>query len=597
MKLKIISHSLALVMGIIVNWLATSHFSAERAVAHTFSSQSDSKNVSTANESPRQKAKKLLITAVGPSLTEILAIREPVAQLDALTLWAQALALDGETGCNELKNIQNKVLRQAAEASFYCALAQIDAEVAFRLATENSLRSDNFAWGGLYECLTARKPQIAVSALRNMPPGAIRTKLTNTVAGTWAERSVTEALSWASTLGPVEKSAALATIFAAGSMADPTSAAAAAQTLTPGKSRTNAMVTVGGALAMEDPDHAMSWAASLLNGSDRDAAISGILMRLSNEDPQAAAKWLDKVPAGKIRRELTQQIAGQLALNDSRKAIEWLRERDELGSPSSAAPVLWVMGEENPQQAITEFSSILASPELADHVSHLAESLIQCSCGASAMESALAVHDPAARKVIVAKVAEQWALVDPEGAWREAQSRPELLNAMIPSLATAAPSLVAEQLQMMPHVDLGNLVPSFASALSEVDPGAAAKLLADYPAGDSMWQESADQVSAAWADLDPSVAAKSSLELTGNLAETVRSHAVEKWLGEDATGACGWIQQLPMGAVRDDAIKVLVGYTAADNPQAGMAWLTLVSDPAARESLLEQLKCASANVK
>jgi len=582
-------------MGGIVSWQAFdhSHFSTERAVAPSFGSKAAAKNLITvteaSNSSSKEKSGKSLVTASEPSLSEILANREPVTQMDALTLWAQALAMEGPAGYEKLKDIKNKVLRQAAEATFYCALAQTDAEAAFRLATENGLRSDNFAWGGLYECLTAQNPEIAAAALRNMPPGAIRTKLTNTVAGTWAERSIGEAVSWAATLGPVERSAALATIFAAGSMVNPASAAAAAESLAPGKSRTDAITTVGGALAMENPEHAMSWAESLI-GSDRDAATRGILARLSNQDPQGAAKWLDKVPAGKTRRDLTQQIAGQLALNDSELAVKWLRERNELGWPASAAPVLWVMGEENPERAIAEFSSILAAPELADHVSHLAESLIQRSNGASAMESALAVRDPAAREVLVAKVAEQWALVDPEGAWREAQRRPELLKAMIPSLATAAPSLVAEQLRMIPQADWGNLVPNFARALAEVDPREAAILLAAYPAGGILWQESADQVSAAWANLDPSVAAEASLEMTGNLAGTVRSQAVEKWLGEDTTGACAWIQQLPNGAIRDDAIKVLIDYTAADSPQAGMAWLPLVSDPTARESLLEQLK-------
>jgi hypothetical protein len=70
----------------------------------------------------------------------------------------------------------------------------------------------------------------------------------------------------------------------------------------------------------------------------------------------------------------------------------------------------------------------------------------------------------------------------------------------------------------------------------------------------------------------------------------IRAKAVEQWLNDDATGACGWIQRLPPGSAKDGAITALVQYAAVHDPQGALSWLTLVSDASLRSSLNQMLE-------
>lgn len=530
------------------------------------------------------------------SLDVILGTRDPVARLDALTKWAQELASTGADGVPLLKAIKNKVLRQAAEAAFYSTLAQSDAGLAFRLASANGLTADSMAWGALYERLTMQSPSGAAAALGRLPPGALRSRLTNTVAGTWAERNLGAAVQWASTLNAADKSAALATIFEAGASQSAIGVAAIAVSLPAGKSRNDAISAVGNHMALQNPEDALAWAGSLAEG-DNDAAFRGVLSRLSTQDPKTAAQWLDKLPTGRSKRELAQEIAGQMALNDPKDALAWLQQRGEATSGPSVAPVLWVMGEESPDIALTTFEANLSDPSLADQTAHLAESLVEKIGGEGAMARALALKDDAAREAMVGKIAKQWALIDPAAAWQKARQSPELLTTMIPSLASAAPTSVSQNLAALPQSVQSQVAPYLAGSMAKVDPAGAAKLLVQYPSNDPSWTEAADAISAAWADLDPAAAAFASLGMKGALGENIRGKAVESWLGEDVKGACEWIEKLPPGTSKDKTITTLVHYAMTTDPEHAGSWLSLVSDPSVRASLQQQIVQAQAQIR
>ena len=600
---RLSTHALAILSGILLYWLfsdkperSTANAQPETVAASALVAQRPAGLDGTAAATKPMQTTGSAMSPSAPTLNEILAMRDPVARLEALTKWAQDLAASGADGVQMLKTIKNKTLRQAAEAAFYTTLAQTDAGLAFHLASANGLSADNMAWGGLFESLTMQNPNDAAAALGRLPPGAMRSRLTGTVAGTWAEKDIGEAVKWASTLNAAEKSAALETIFEAGASKSASVAAAAALSLPAGKSRNDALGATANHMAMQNPDGAIAWADSL-TGSDKEAAIRGVLSRLSSQDPKTAGQLLDKLPAGKSKRDLTQEIAGQMALNDTTEALAWLQQRGETTLAASVAPVLWVMGEQDPSAALTTFQASLANPSLADQAAHLAESLVQKSGGEEAMAKAMALTDNAARQSMVEKIAQQWALVDPAAAWQKAQQSPELLGAMIPALASAAPTLVEQNLAALPQSVQSQVAPFFAGAMAQVDPAGAARLLGNHPSNDPSWADAVNAVSSAWADHDPSAAAAASLGMNGALGESIRSKAVASWLGEDVTGACAWIQKLPQGTTKDAAIATLVQYAITTDPHGASSWLPLVSDPSTRASLQQQLALVQQQIR
>ena len=290
--------------------------------------------------------------------------------------------------------------------------------------------------------------------------------------------------------------------------------------------------------ARMDPDKALTWARAVDADHPGAHVLAGALETLTHIDPARAAGWVGALQSGHRQSEVIRQIARRWAREDLDAALSWTESLSGRSRREATLALAHELARQDPR---------------------------------AAADFALSLPPSEQRQDAVFEVAHRWARND------------------LGQAVEWANSLVAE-----------HSIPAMRGILETVaddDPGAAAKLVAEWATGNAFdgqrqaYGELAGELADQWSHFDPRAAASwaHSLPEEGD----VQRHAVERvagsWVEQDPMAASEWIGGLPPGEVRDIAAERLVDHVAHSDPDAAFQWAMSVSSPEHQTELLHHV--------
>jgi hypothetical protein len=154
----------------------------------------------------------------------------------------------------------------------------------------------------------------------DLPAGALRTDLFNTIATNWAYDDPSALLNWANqNLQGSTYNKAVTTAIQQLSASDPQSAWNYAQQLS-GSVAGQAQAVVLSTWASQQPAQAAAALQNLPPGSNLDTATANVAKSWLSQDPNAATQWIDTLPAGSQRDAAVTQVISTVSENDPSSA-------------------------------------------------------------------------------------------------------------------------------------------------------------------------------------------------------------------------------------------------------------------------------------
>jgi hypothetical protein len=365
--------------------------------------------------------------------------------------------------------------------------------------------------------------------------------------------------------------------------------------------RERALNGVMRAWAEKDGPAAMAWAQSQPEGAARDEWIRQTLTGWAKQDPIAALDRVDQVPPGGNENSSSDTASRVLAIaagRDFDATLRWLKEHPgKIGS-----------------QSLTALDHVVASRFIADPAG-FAEFLRNNDAGGvlkNAVQSAL-LNDAYSCKTPLWEWVNKQPAGDPtakdirehllrSAAWYEPEQALKWM-AELPDSPESTPLMVsiAESLQ-----NKGTDIPHQTELLAAMPAHLRTELLhsgfvlmrpdtaRDIPLALTQYNalaggersQVASGMASQWAHDDPEAAIAWAATLSGDERLKATEGVVSSWVTYDSMAASRWITELPPGAQRDAAAKVLSISISEAEPESAWRWSVSIQDPAVRAETL-----------
>jgi RNA polymerase sigma factor (sigma-70 family) len=388
------------------------------------------------------------------------------------------------------------------------------------------------ALGQVLPAVAETEPQIALSALEEIPEGQSRRNVCLEVVRRWASHA-------------------------------PGAAAEYLMGLPRSGQRSQLIEFVASEWAKLDPPAALDWSENL-GARDREATLVNIVSVIAQISPERAASYLDHLNSPKLRW-LIPSIVQNWAASDLRAAAEWTRS-------------LWA-------------KSDLAADAKNGPLGLATYNLLQEWCKKEpglAAEFAIVLPDEAARKNGIQAVlaswsgrswqaAQNWADHLPAGSEREAA-----LKGLCQGLAKSDPAQAANFVASLPPGDTQSQAAiELASTWTRKNPQAAAQWVASFPEGETR-QRAAAGVMESWvhSGADAEVAANWLKQLPDG---PTRDQAAQSFVGWAAFVqpelAASWVSAFKGESERNQQIENIARKWLERDPEAARKWLQTTSLP------------------
>lgn len=145
--------------------------------------------------------------------------------------------------------------------------------------------------------LSAESPKEAAAALADLDDPSVASRVVDDIAGSWARRSLDEAIAWTQTLDSDLLGGAVEGVI--------------------------------GTYASKDPTAAANWLSSLPNNTNLDGAIGRFAWTSMQKEPQLAAEWVGQIANEKRRNEMFHGVLSRWWQRDSSAAETWMSSQQD----------------------------------------------------------------------------------------------------------------------------------------------------------------------------------------------------------------------------------------------------------------------------
>jgi hypothetical protein len=356
------------------------------------------------------------------SLAEILAMRDPMARIDALLAFVKNVPVDQIGGI--LKELQMGADKWDPGTRLLAHLlltrwAQEDPDAAFA-SLENRGKEGGGDAMSILASLTATDPARAVAWLGD-PENPMTQQpflahlLARSIGDQWALHDPDAALQWAAGLPDGQRAGAYSGIIGKLAGSDPQRAAALAMELDPSE-RGRLLREIGERWALQSPDQAVAWASSL-EGNDRAGALSEALAGWARSAPRDAAAYLDELPEAE-RADHVGSLGRTWAQQAPAEAAAWLgTQAESVGRADAMGHALWNWTNADPEAAAAWVGQLPAGPSYDSGVAGLAKASAQTfNDPETGVAWAATIENEQLRSTMTQHALERWTRQDPEAA-------------------------------------------------------------------------------------------------------------------------------------------------------------------------------------
>jgi hypothetical protein len=366
------------------------------------------------------------------------------------------------------------------------------------------------------------------------------------------------------------------------------------------------MSRIVGAWANNDFDGAMGFATSQGKYADKAASLSGLVQAINGDETKAARlqELAQNLPAP-LAREIYENGIQSFMYTQPEKIGDWVAQ---IKQPSIKESVM--------KQALENFRYYGADQEvfskLFDQLQPTSQTPQQAQGIASgwadsdpdkALEWASKITNQENRKEGVAAAVGAWAGKDPQATAKYVTAMPagEARDEALSRLAQSWVGMDAKAAQAwaagLPGDEQSKVLRALVGKAQDEDPDTApdaylkftSSLSADA-ASKKENQQVAHNVASTMAKDDPQKAITWMQNLpAGGAREQAVGGIAEAWIGFDPAAASDWINKLPTGEGRDMAASRLASTIARDTPSDAFIWATSINDPAERRKSAESV--------
>ena len=356
------------------------------------------------------------------AMTWAQALTDPALRRSALSNTISTIAQSDPQQATALANAQPAVDRRELLGGIARSMAQTDGPgaIAWAQAIADPQERQRCLWAvaqgaGFADSTTARE------AVNLLPPGALRNRALDDLAGSLAWSDPLAARDWALTLKPAEQALVMRDIVGRLAGADLEAAEKLADSLPPAGDNQWAWRSIAGQKALKDPAAALTWAGALETEQARLSATGAVFSQWAGHSPDKAAAALAGITDANVRRSATEQLAQAWANRSPAEATQWAESLTGEDRITALAAVWNASATDDPRAAGTSLAAAAASAGSATATDKLAASAATIAAawaGQSPTDAAAwatNLPDGKIREDALGQVAGEWAAYDPAG--------------------------------------------------------------------------------------------------------------------------------------------------------------------------------------
>ncbi|YCM43017.1 hypothetical protein V2O64_17045 [Verrucomicrobiaceae bacterium 227] len=260
-------------------------------------------------------------------------------------------------------------------------------------------------------------------ALLDQLPSSIRSQNLGQLAQVWAQKDLTAAKAWITTLdNPFDLKTGLDGILSTWAAEDPSGAAAFVQdsgAISP-QDRSSQLASIAAQWASKDPSSALQWAQGLEDAEGRNRTLSNIYSQWASKNPEEASSQVSQLTDPDERRNAINNVLSNWTHRDPDAAIQWFNQLPRDERFQSASQLISSLTHQSPENAAAQLKQLAAETggdekfeqQLASSASTLASNWSSHDVEAAA-EWASGLNDGMARERALGEIASRWANLDP----------------------------------------------------------------------------------------------------------------------------------------------------------------------------------------
>jgi hypothetical protein len=382
---------------------------------------------------------------------------------------------------------------------------------------------------------------------------------------------------------------------------NPSAAAAAALNLPLSSVRNAVMASVAGYWAAQDPAGALAWANGLPAGQAKNDAVQSVIETMDEQDPSAAATYLLQLPSSSSREAMLNDVTYNWANADPAGMLTWASQ-NLTGSDYNTAigNALNCMGQTDPAAEVAALAQISDPQVVNAAIPRLAWNWAEVDVqSALAWAQALPADNAQVRNAALSDVFNVWTVNDPVSAAAYVQtlttdaSFGNLANQVLNSWGRSDPQAALAWVESLPPGPAQNQAMETALAqLANVNPQAALDAAGQLTGGTK--DNAQTNIFDTWSAGQPAEAAAALMNtndtyFNGTTLNTVTATVARNWLNQDPQAATQWINTLPPGAPRDNAVEQIVSTVGPSDPASAFAWALSIGSQSARNTQVVNL--------
>ncbi len=444
-------------------------------------------------------------------------------------------SLDPAAALAGLDKIQNVNERAQFEITAFKNMASRDPQGALKILQSlpgGQQTHENYA--AIFTTWAAADPAGAAMGVMALPPSRNRDFAIENVLEGWAQVDPRGALAWAGQLPGGVRAGALSTALGNLAVQDPKAAIDYFNSLTSPTDRNALAGVLASSWGKIDPVAAATWVDENVTGQSHDTAMLGLIGQLSETSPLQAASMLDRLP-DRLQAQAITQIATNWAAQDIKGAMDWVQTQPGANPPNAQIKQLQV-------NMINNLTNVDPSKAAA---------------------YVLTIQDNPMFGRLVEQVAANWVGADPNAAFAWAKSLP---------------------------MDGGgyNAMLQVITQYTSKDPVAAWNMATQLPDG-TLRDNSMTNVFNKWVARNPADAAQQLGSLPEKSQVTATTTLATAWLNQDPQTAEKWINTLPTGTARDNAVSQIIRIEGSNDLPTAYTWATTIGNDALRYTQIRQV--------
>lgn len=343
---------------------------------------------------------------------------------------------------------------------------------------------------------------------------------------------------------------------------DPGRAGSYADLITDTRQREAYRIFVTSAIASEEPDLVLDQFLTAYGSRPKKAQVHSAMRELAARDVDSAIRYFERINSRQDRQRFGSLIAAELARQDPARALDWARENERSQYPQLMTSVLTQIASSEPRLAMEEANKILHATKRSRAIATVIVTVVRTDphLAAEFVDQIANRHE---RQATAANMVSMWAQEDPDAAVNWAMTNNKIDSKVILAQVgrTLAMTDADTMIRLLPRLDEKNSV-------------GWRRLIA---------QNLATQKSAAAAQnfIKRFAGSEDFLKLQAAVVRGVAENDI--FLAKQLA------DQLPAGTDRDAAYAQLISYHANTNPTEAAAWLASISDTQHRNIATDRL--------